>query len=225
MSKRFIDTELFDDSWFMDLSKDGKLLWIYCLTKCNHAGIVELNEKLCRLQTGINSLETVIKELSKCLISIKDNYFLIPKYFEYQYPTYPEKSFRAAESAVNELKKFDLWDEENNKIIKTYLTVSKDLTKSYSSSSSSSNGSSIVLLPFKSENFKKQWILWKDYKSKEHKFKYKTPQSEMAALKELINLANGKEEEAIEIIHHSMGNGWKGFFKPTKPKSTWRDKA
>ena len=48
-------------------------------------------------------------------------------------------------------------------------------------------------LPFNSENFKKQWALWKDYKNKELGFKYKTPQSELAALKALLNYANNKE--------------------------------
>ncbi len=73
-----------------------------------------------------------------------------------------------------------------------------------------------VVLPFDSEDFEKNWQLWKDYKKAEHKFNYKTPQSEQAALKKLNNLADGIEADAIAIIHESMANGWKGFFKIEK---------
>lgn len=70
-----------------------------------------------------------------------------------------------------------------------------------------------VQYPFDSEEFKKQWELWKDFKKKEFKFKYKTVQSEQAALTQLSNLANGNEKTAIAIIHQSFANGWKGFFE------------
>lgn len=70
-----------------------------------------------------------------------------------------------------------------------------------------------VVFPFESEYFLQNWELWKDFKQKEFKFKYKTPQSEQAALNKLNNLADGLEETAIQIIHESLSNGWKGFFK------------
>jgi hypothetical protein len=46
MAKRFYDTGIFQDSWFSDLSKDGKLLFFYLISRCNHAGIIDLNLKL-----------------------------------------------------------------------------------------------------------------------------------------------------------------------------------
>lgn len=69
-----------------------------------------------------------------------------------------------------------------------------------------------VQYPFDSGEFKKQWSLWKDFKKKEFKFKYKSLQSEQAALTQLSSLANGNEKTAIAIIHQSFANGWKGFF-------------
>lgn len=70
-----------------------------------------------------------------------------------------------------------------------------------------------LIFPFDSEEFKKQWCLWKDYKKDEHKFQYKTLISEQAALTELLNLSNGNEEIAVKIIHQSFANGYKGLFK------------
>lgn len=70
-----------------------------------------------------------------------------------------------------------------------------------------------ILFPFTSSTFLQIWSQWKEYKSKEHKFKYKTPQSEQAALMDLTKKANHNELTAIEIIGQSMANGWKGFFE------------
>lgn len=68
------------------------------------------------------------------------------------------------------------------------------------------------VFPFDSKNFKAQWDHWKIYKKTEFKFNYKSLQSEQAALNSLSKLAND-EKTAIEIIHQSMSNGWKGFFE------------
>lgn len=136
MAKRFIDTGLFDDSWFMDLSKDGKLFWIYILTKCDHAGIIKINEKLCKFQTGIKDIETVSKELGNRLISVSEHFIFIPKFFKYQYPNFPEKRFRAAESAFVRLQEFGIDEEKLN----SYLTLKEDLSKSYGNGIGNSNG-------------------------------------------------------------------------------------
>lgn len=71
----------------------------------------------------------------------------------------------------------------------------------------------IIVLPFNSENFVNYWKMWKDYKKKQFNFKFKTPQSEQAALKDLVKLSDGYEDEAIKIIEQSLAKGWKGLFK------------
>lgn len=124
MSKRFIDTGLFDDDWFMDLSKDAKLLWIYFITKCNHAGMIKLNPKLCKVQTDIKELETVIKQLSNRLVTVSEHLYFIPKFIDFQYPGFPNSKVRSQISAIAILKKHGLIDEEN-------LTLIKGLDNSY----------------------------------------------------------------------------------------------
>lgn len=74
------------------------------------------------------------------------------------------------------------------------------------------NNKQEVVLPFESLNFLRQWELWKEYKKKEHRFKFKTTISEQASLMKLNNLAKQNESTAIKIIHQSISNGWKGFF-------------
>jgi len=70
----------------------------------------------------------------------------------------------------------------------------------------------MVTMPFESEEFVNSWELWKDYKHKQLNFKYKTPQSEQAALIDLVVIANNDESTAIKVIHQSMAKGWKGLF-------------
>ena len=108
MSKRFIDTGLFDDDWFMDLSKDAKLLWIYFITKCNHAGILKLNKKLCQVQTDIRDIDTVIKQLGNRLVTVSKHLYFIPKYIDFQYPGFPNSKVRQQQSAVDILDKYGL---------------------------------------------------------------------------------------------------------------------
>lgn len=69
--------------------------------------------------------------------------------------------------------------------------------------------------PF-SDKFLEYWILWKNYKKTEHKFLFKSIESEQAALNDLVKKSNGIEKTAIEIIHQSMANGWKGLFELKK---------
>jgi hypothetical protein len=76
-----------------------------------------------------------------------------------------------------------------------------------------------VELPFNGEVFKSIWLKWIEYKKKEHRFSYKTKESQQAALRELVNLSGGNEQTAIEIIGQSMANGWKGFFGLKKAKN------
>ena len=133
MAKRLIDTELFDDPWFMDLTLSAKVLWVYCVTKCDHAGILKWNKKLIQVQTGVKDIDAANKEIGDRLVRVKGDYIFIPKFFEFQYPSYPEKKFKAAESAVEILKKFDLIDSLT-------LTVMEVLPNTYSNGNGISNG-------------------------------------------------------------------------------------
>lgn len=124
MSKRFIDTGLFEDNWFMSLSKDAKLLWIFFITKCDHAGILKLNEKLCKVQTDIKDLDTVIKQLGNRLVTVSEHLYFIPKFIDFQYPGFPNSKVRQQQSAVDILVKHGLFDKEK-------LTLSKQLDNCY----------------------------------------------------------------------------------------------
>ena len=127
MSKRFISTDLFSDEWFMDLSKDGKLLYIYLFTNCDHAGIIKLNRKLLKFQTDIKDLDKNIEELGNRCVSVSkelNNVYFLPKFIKFQYPGFPNSRVKQQESAV---KILDSYGVDFN----SYITLAEDFNESY----------------------------------------------------------------------------------------------
>ena len=76
-----------------------------------------------------------------------------------------------------------------------------------------------VFLPFDTDVFKSQWQLWKQYRKQQHRFTYKSPASEQAALTELGKMSSNQESAAISILHHTMAHGWRGFVAPKEEES------
>ena len=77
-----------------------------------------------------------------------------------------------------------------------------------------------IVYPFENQSFLDHWKLWKKYKAEQHKFSYKSKVSEQAALKRLAELSNQDEATATELINYAIAQGWKGFYKPNKTRTT-----
>jgi len=137
MAKRFISTNLFDDDWFSELTKEGKLFFLYYITKCDHAGVLRLNSKLAEFQLKIKSIESVIQELGNCLVRVKEGVYFMPKFLKFQYPDFPKSNVKQQIGAIMILTELGIWDKELN----SYLTVTKELPNSYD------NGNVIVIEP------------------------------------------------------------------------------
>lgn len=124
MSKRFVDTEMFDDPFFMDLSKDGKIGFMYFITKCNHAGLLEVNEKLFKVYTGVD-WTTVKEQLNNRIVTVKEGLYFMPNFIRFQYPSWPNSKVYQQQSAIELLSKYGLLDENS------CLTVNEQLNKGY----------------------------------------------------------------------------------------------
>lgn len=75
--------------------------------------------------------------------------------------------------------------------------------------------------PFGDDAFAEAWTRWKEYKRAEHKFTFKSPETEKTAIKRLHNDTEGNTQAAISAIDTSIANGWKGLFPE---RVTQRDK-
>lgn len=85
MAKRFTDSRKWDDPWFSNLPSISKLLWMYILDKCDHAGVWKVNEPLAKFQLGDFDFEQAKLSLGNKIVPFNDHKWFIPKFIEFQY--------------------------------------------------------------------------------------------------------------------------------------------
>ncbi len=85
MAKRFTDTEKWKDEWFSELDSDMKLVWLFLVDNCDHAGIWKRNMKLLRYYIGTVREQSEIEEILKDRIIIIGDKWFIPKFIKFQY--------------------------------------------------------------------------------------------------------------------------------------------
>ena len=94
MAKRFIDTKIWDKAWFRRLTPKNKLVWIYLLTRCDHAGIWDADWEAAEFLIGewvdFKKLPKEITEKMK-YIEGEDQYY-IPSFIDFQYGELKENS-------------------------------------------------------------------------------------------------------------------------------------
>lgn len=75
MSKRFTETNKWDDAWFSNLKPLEKLVFLFMIDRCDNAGFFELNPRNHAFQIGISQDEYLgaIKGLNRGLLSSVDN--------------------------------------------------------------------------------------------------------------------------------------------------------
>lgn len=86
-----------------------------------------------------------------------------------------------------------------------------------------------TILTDETAEFRELILRWLDYKKKQHKFTYKSPDSLKSFIKQLKKLSGGEYETAAEIVEQSIANGWSGVFElktikqqPPQPQLTTR---
>jgi len=86
MAKRLTDSKKWDDDWFLNLSPEHKLLWIYILDKCDHAGVFKVTRKLAEFCLGHQlDWDAVEAAFSDRVIKISEDKWFIPKFLTFQY--------------------------------------------------------------------------------------------------------------------------------------------
>jgi hypothetical protein len=216
MAKRFTDTEKWKKPFIRGLQGAYKLLWLYICDDCDHAGIWQVDIDVAQIRIGekidINEAIKIFDE--KIIIFDKGNKWFIPSFIEFQYPSGLNPDNRAHNSIIILLEKYKLLDKQNKPLTRPLqgckdMDMDMDMVKDKDKVKEQKN----IEISFLGNEIIEYWDLWKDYKSKQFKFKYKTLQSEQAAFDDLVRLSEKNCKNAIEIIKQSMANGWKGLFE------------
>ena len=223
MAKRFTDTEKWKKPFIRGLQAPYKLLWLYICDDCDYAGIWQVDMDVAQIRVGEKLDETLAKKFFGEKIIIFDNgsKWFIPSFLEFQYPTGLNPDNKAHGGIIKILEKYNLVDDEFKPLASPLngakdMDKDKDMVMDMDMEKEKVKKEKVkieIVYPWPSEKFINTWESWKDYKSKDHKFKYRSLGSEQASLNELANISKGYEDTAIQIIHQSMAKGWKGLFE------------
>lgn len=105
MSVKFTNPKKWDDVWFAGLDMEQKVMFIYLCEKCDIAGFLEINERLIKLQTGIENVSDNITSLSKSII-YRDGDVWVKKHLKHQknLPINPRNG--AHKAIVNSIREY-----------------------------------------------------------------------------------------------------------------------
>tara|TARA_R100001463_G_scaffold32620_1_gene72952 strand:+ start:525 stop:1148 length:624 start_codon:yes stop_codon:yes gene_type:complete len=113
MAKRFTDTDKWKKGFIRNLPAKFKLLWLYILDDCNHAGIWDTDFEVASIRIGskISEKEAIIVFAEQIKIFDKGNKWFIPKFIDFQYGTLNENS-RPHQAVIKLLDKYDVYNIE-----------------------------------------------------------------------------------------------------------------
>lgn len=86
VATRLTDSNKWDDAWFADLIPDMKLLWLYLVDQCDHAGIWKVNKRMADFKIGKSMDWSLVESAFKGrLFTTNPEYWFIPKFLTFQY--------------------------------------------------------------------------------------------------------------------------------------------
>lgn len=106
MSKRFTDTDKWKKGWIRKLPTKYKLLWVYILDDCNHAGIWDVELEIASLRLGIkvDVEESISAFKGKIKVISNGDKWFIPNFVSFQYGTLNPEN-RAHNSVIQLLER------------------------------------------------------------------------------------------------------------------------
>lgn len=112
MAKRFIDTELINEDWYLDLPAEIKLFWIYALCKCDHAGFLKANLRAFNaLHATAIDADTILNAINaekERIRVIDERLWWITDFCRFQYGEILNPNNRAHNSVLNRLSQHSI---------------------------------------------------------------------------------------------------------------------
>lgn len=213
MAKRFLDTGFYKSPFVRGLKAPLKLLYSFIICDCDGAGIWNCDFEIAGLYIGQEvskeDFEAYFVKPGKA-IDLKNGKYFFPDFLEHQYPQGLSEKNPAQKNFINDLKKYDLLDDE--------LKYKKPLQSPFKAPS---KGSKVmvkekVMVEVKEKVMVTGTLLEKKldqfYKFRKELKKPVLESSKPELLEKLNKLSSGDESRAIEILSQSISNGWQGIF-------------
>lgn len=125
MAKRFHDTDIWDEDWFIDLPKDYRDFWLYVKDKCDHAGIYRPNttkfNKLYDCSVNTKDFLNKVNNEKERIVVLSNGRWLIPDFISFQYGNHLNTNNRVHNSILKVLSQ--------NEVKLTSIRGLKDLTQ------------------------------------------------------------------------------------------------
>lgn len=227
MAKRFIDTDLFRKPLMRSLQAPYKVLWVYLLCECDHAGVwdVELDVASMRLGTKLD-MDKCIAGLGSAVVPIDGGKkWWIPEYIAFQYGSLnPANKVHA--SAIAILSKYGI-DPENIAPCKDHTSPlqgakdkDKDKDKEKGEGVKGKPEPATIKWPsWAGPNTLAKWEEFKAYKLEEFKDRYASAMSEQRSVNLLAKWFKSGQE-CVDAIDEAMGRKWQFPVDPAKRTGT-----
>lgn len=113
MAKRLIDTAIFRKDFIRGLDAPCKLLFMYLINECDHAGLWDVEFEVMEIRLGVKFKESPLVQFGNKVVAVDGGKkWFIPSFVEFQYG-YLKENNRVHASVISLLSKHDLLDENN----------------------------------------------------------------------------------------------------------------
>jgi hypothetical protein len=205
MAKRFTETNKWDDPFFIDLDVKYKMLWLFMLDKCDHAGMFQFSKRLVdfHLCSSYDESDVLIVFGSRIIVLESGKWF-INRFIKYQYGDLNENN-RVHKSVIDILHK----EGASKTLARVILGASKELV---SPMLGSSKGHASSMLGAKDKDKDKGKTNTKTNTKNKNKEKitkrknFKKPS--LDEIKEYCLERNNKVDPQ-KFLDHYESNGWK----------------
>jgi len=247
MAKRFTSTDIWQEDWFLELSKEYMLAWFYIKDNCNHAGVWRPNKRQLEFITNskidLNEFLSLLNNEKERVVVLEDGKWYLADFISFQYGNTLNENNRVHASIVKELNasKIDTCNfevkmrstlpQDNPKQGVKEKEKAKDKDKDKSMDKDKANKEKELTLDFEidysiaTDGYKKLWERWVSYKWVTHKFKYKSNESEQLAFNKFVKDSHNYLPYATDVLETTIASSkWEGITFTKDLVEKWKSK-
>lgn len=135
MKMRFTDIDKWRDPWFRNLTASQKIVYLYLLDNCDHAGFIEIDAPIVLLYLRLDDKLTeedlfmYIDLLSPKVVEFKTNIYYIKNFIRFQYKGELKENYNPHKAVFKRLAHYGVYLDEDYEIKKINSKLAQGLPK------------------------------------------------------------------------------------------------